>query len=79
MSTTPDDDVKLVDSLVAKLSEHFEAVQIMVSRPYKKGTRCIKRGAGAHEFINDEQSESQAAALGPIINPPDEGEAWRAK
>ncbi len=72
------DDVALVDALVAQLSEHFEAVQIMASRPHKGGTRCIKRGCGnwyarqgmAHEFITDEQSRSQANEIAPLINPP---------
>jgi len=78
---------KILAAHVAQLSEHFDCVQIMVSTHMPGDqTMCCKRGCGnwyarqgmAREFITDEESASQAAEIAPLINPPDEGDKWKA-
>ncbi len=77
---------KLASAAVVQLSENFDCVQVMVSSLTEQNkTLCVKRGSGnwyarqgmAHEFITDDVSESQANAIAPKINGPDEGEKWK--
>lgn len=77
---------KLLEGFVAKLSEHFDAVQILASFPKNGGTAFTKRGAGnwfarqgmAHEFIQENQAFNNAAELKSFLPPPDEtGDEWK--
>lgn len=73
--------MKMIQATAAQLGEHFEAVQILVSRPQEGGggTHCVKSGIGnwyarqgmAHEFIEEDKAQEHAAALGSRINPPE--------
>lgn len=73
----------MLDEMVAKLREHFDAVEIMVSWQRDEGdgrTLGLKRGGGswyarqgmAHEFIETDRAQEHAAALARQIRP--EGE-----
>jgi hypothetical protein len=64
--------LEIVDTAVARLGEHFDAVQIMVSCPNGDGgTLCLKRGSGnwyarqgmAQEFIGSAQAKEIADAI----------------
>jgi hypothetical protein len=77
---------EIVELAAIKLGEHFAAVQIMVSYPADGGgTWSTKRGCGdwyariglAHEFIAQDQAETQANELSSKINPPDEDKNWK--
>lgn len=76
--------VKIVDSAVAALGEHFDSVQILVSVVEGTKTRCIKRGSGnwyarqgmAQEFVSEELAEESASRIAGKLNPPDEG--WKS-
>lgn len=71
---------EIVDRAVNQLGEHFSSVQIMVSFNEEGLTKCIKRGSGdwyarqgmAHEFINADIAQENAAQLAEKINPPEE-------
>lgn len=62
----------ICEEAVARLGEHFDAVQIFVSLPMDGGgTRCIKKGGGnwyarqgmAHEFINEDMAQEIAVKV----------------
>ncbi len=78
---------KLADEFVAKMGEHFDVVQVMVSWRDERGhTMCSKRGCGnwyarqgmAHEFINEDVAQETARAISEIERPPDSGDDWKA-
>lgn len=66
---TPED----VQRIAFELGEHFDSVQILVSKCEEGYTRCIKRGAGnwyarhamCQEFINTAQAIELAEAIKP--------------
>lgn len=79
---------KMLDRTLSQLSEHFDCVQIVAStlepdgstRPYVRGTgNWFARRALCQYFIERDQADTQASILGPVINPPDEGDAWKEK
>lgn len=76
---THDEAQQHLETVAAQLSEHFEAVQIMVSWPVEGGgTYNLYRGAGnwfarrgmAHHFIEEDQAQDSAAALSRVIPQP---------
>lgn len=78
---TPDDIDKLVSDTAAKLGEHFEAVQIMVTWPADEGgTKSLMRGTGnwyarqgmAQEFIGRDRAQEQAHEIARQLKPEDE-------
>lgn len=80
---SPADLDKLVSETAAKLGEHFEAVQIMVTWPDEggNGTKSLMRGTGnwyarqgmAQEFIGRDRAQEQAHEIARKLKP--EGEA----
>lgn len=88
---TPEEAQQHLETVAAQLSEHFEAVQLMVSWPAEGGggTRKLYRGAGnwfarrgmAHHFIEEDQAEDSAAALSRVIPQPqpprEDGDEWK--
>lgn len=76
----------LLDRVAAKLSEHFEAVQIVASVTQREGTRFFKRGNGnwfarlemCRQFIGDSDRIDQAKEIGREITPPNDDEKWKA-
>lgn len=74
MSQKPDDTAeiyKLLDDTLARLAEHFEAIQIMVTRYTEDGTQHVSRGTGnwyarqgmAHEFIGLARADEVAERI----------------
>ncbi len=69
---SPQEGKKLLIDYSAKLSEHFDAVQIMVSYPWEGGTQPLYAGSGnwfarqgmAHDFIQLEEAEQIAREIG---------------
>lgn len=83
---TNEDASRLLEQAAAALGEHFDAVQIVASRPMDGGgTACTKRGAGnfyarlamCREFIENNSQGDAAEFLARKINPPDEGDDWK--
>lgn len=78
---------RIVDECVARIAEHVDAVQIMVSWNEEAMTQCLKRGAGnwharqgmAHEFIERDKAQEHANELARRIKPPPplDGEEWK--
>lgn len=76
---------KLVNETANRLSEHFGAVQILVSWMDGGHTKGYKFGAGdwyarqglAHEFITEDIAMDTARKLASELNKPDEGDAWK--
>lgn len=72
--------LQLLDDTNAKLVEHFDAVQIMVTWNENGNTRDCLRGAGnwharqgmAHMFIERDVAQEHADCLGKQLNPPSE-------
>lgn len=72
-----DADVKLIDDAILVLREHWECVQIMVSRvnEEEEGTETIIRGKGnfwarkglAQDFIDRENQEEAASKIAEKI------------
>lgn len=72
----------MLEDVAAKLREHFDAVQILVSwqADENRGTYCVKRGAGnwwarqgmARDFVQADQAASTANALAHAIRPENE-------
>jgi hypothetical protein len=66
----------IVENAAAKLFEHFDSVQILVSKTGLEGTTSVKRGLGnwyarqgmAHEFISDDKARSQAEEIRMALN-----------
>lgn len=77
----------LIDELAAKVGEHFDAVQILVSWTDEGSTYCSKRGRGnwyarmgmCHEFIKKNEADDAACLIAEKINPPNEGDDWKDK
>lgn len=65
---THDEARKMVEDLAAKLGEHFDSVQVLVSSVEEGGTRCIRSGVGnfyarlgmAQEFIDQDRARLNA-------------------
>jgi hypothetical protein len=85
---TPEQRIEKIDWLLAQLSEHFDAVQVLTSWSEQCETRSIFRGAGnwharqgmAHEFINKDVAQEHAFAMRSADTPPpdnDDSEAWK--
>lgn len=77
---------KIVEEAAAKLGEHFDSVQILVSWGVDGGgTKSCFSGTGnwyarqgmAHEFINSDIAQDAAQQIAEKLNPPDEGDAWK--
>lgn len=84
---TPEQADALLAKIAINLGEHFDCVQIVASRVEANGdTRSFMRGTGNwfarralyQHFIERDQADTTARTLGPVINPPDEGDKWRA-
>lgn len=63
---------QLLQRTAEQLGEHFDAVQILASKPRDGGgTACFKSGAGnwyarqgmAHEFVEEAKAQDHAAAM----------------
>lgn len=76
----------LVEDAAARLGEHFDAVQILASRPLDGGgTACTKSGVGnwyarqgmAQEFITQDQAQELSTQIAERMNPPDDGDQWK--
>jgi hypothetical protein len=80
-----DEAKQICEELAAKLSEHFEAVQILVSWNEDGSTQCVKRGCGnfyarramASEFVEEDMAQIQAHEIVERLDPPDTSEAWK--
>lgn len=79
---------QFVERVAEHLGEHFDAVQILVSRsrPAGGGTEGIRRGCGnwyarqgmAQEFISIDRAIDQANEIARAITPPPpDGDEWR--
>jgi len=76
---------KLLKSSISVLMEHFEAVQILVSRSTPEETQSLFIGRGnwfarqgmAREFITEDESRTMANELGETLNSDDSGESWK--
>lgn len=78
---------ELVASVAAQLGEHFSSVQILGSwQADGGGTKRVMLGVGdfyarqglAHEFINADIAHENARHIAQSLNPPDEGDNWKA-
>ena len=75
---------KLLETSISVLMEHFEAVQILVSRSTPEETQSIFSGRGnwfarqgmAREFITENESRTMANELSETINSDNSGESW---
>ncbi len=64
---------QMIEAIASQLSEHFDAVQILVSFPSDGGTQGLTAGRGnwyarqgmAHEFVQREQAREIAYAITP--------------
>lgn len=85
---TGDEVNEMLDEIAAKLGEHFDAVQLMVTWNEEGITYAAKRGSGnwyarqglAHEFINADIAVENARQLAEIMPKPeidDDGEEWK--
>jgi hypothetical protein len=71
---------RICEDAVAKLGEHFEAIQIMVSWTEPDGTLCVRRGGGnwyarqgmAHDFINSDKAQTEAREIAQQLDREDE-------
>ena len=85
--TTDEEARAQVRKAVAVLLEHFDAVQILVSGTHPKGgTSFVYEGGGnwfarqgmAHDFIQKDQADTNAAQIAGKITPPsDSGDEWK--
>lgn len=72
--------IKLVEDYAARLGEHFEAVQIMVTWNEEGLTKNLNRGVGnwyarqgmAHEFINADVAQENARQIAERLEPPED-------
>ncbi len=75
---------KLADQFAFQLGEHFDAVQVLVSRNLEGRTRCHKTGCGnwyarqgmAQEFKQEDQSRDLAYELSKVLTPPSEPDTY---
>lgn len=81
-----DEAEKLIQETVARISEHFDAVEIMATWQEQGLSHCYKSGAGnwyarvgmAREFLMCDQAHTAAHELKQVLpDPPDDGEGWR--
>ncbi len=71
---------KMLDEVLEKIGEHFEAVQILASNSDASGTRSYSRGCGnffarigtAQRFLKIDESEDAAHVLSKILNDEDQ-------
>lgn len=78
---------QMLEAAAARLGEHFEAVQIMVTWQEGGQTFGLKRGVGnwyarvalAQEMVSVDRSCDLAAQISKVIPqpPPDEGDDWK--
>lgn len=79
--TKKDQISEVVDKALHDLGEHFEHVQILLTRTVEGRTHSVMKGCGnwharigiCHEFINNEVAQEHAIQLADKLNPPDEG------
>ncbi len=72
-----DDASKMVLDTAHRLAEHFDCVQIMVTRMDQGNTLCVKKGVGnwyarrgmAHEFIEQGIHEDAAEKIAEKLKP----------
>lgn len=65
----------LISQVAAQLGEHFDAVQIMVTRNVEAVTSACYRGCGnwyarqgmAHEFIQQDKAQIEAIELAQVM------------
>lgn len=70
---------EIIERIAAQLAEHWEGVQILVSRAEPDGTGRYFYGVGnwytrqgmAHDFIKSEEARTAASEIGKAINPDD--------
>lgn len=74
---SPAEQFKLVDSAVVKLAEHFDSVQILVTKVTPKGgTQFITSGSGdwfarkaaCQEFVERDQADTVARTIRKVSN-----------
>lgn len=78
----PEEVNALFDEIIARLGEHFDAVQIMVSWNEESTTQSISRGSGnwyarqgmAHEFVNKDMAQENAHQIAARIGMSEEDE-----
>jgi hypothetical protein len=81
---------KILNQVADQLGEHFDAVQILVTRmaPEGKGTERYSSGSGnwyarqgmAHAFIKCDEADTFAHEMGKkLAPPPDDSETWKEK
>lgn len=85
---TDDERHRILDEAVAKLAEHFDVVQILVSWTDDRTTYAKKAGSGnwyarrgmAEEFVDSSRDEDLASRIAKAQEPPpDESESWKDK
>lgn len=78
--------VSFIDAEVAKILEHVDAVQILVSWNEQAISKNLYRGGGnwfarqgmAHDFINQDVAQENAKQLADKLEPPpDDAESWK--
>ncbi len=83
---TPEEIHRLVEGVATQLSEHFDAVQILVSWNEEAICKNLYAGAGnwyarqgmAHDFINQDVAQENAKQISAKLEPPlDDAEAWK--
>lgn len=83
---TSEEAQKLCEEFAARMHEHFDHVQILATWNEEGITKRVARGAGnwyarqgmAHEFINMDIAQDTAHQLAAVINPPEDGDDWKA-
>lgn len=81
--TNPDAE-KLLEQFAAKIGEHFDCVQVLVSWTENGHTKGLKKGVGnwyarqglAHEFINEDVAQENARQLSEALEPPPD-DTWK--
>ena len=84
---TAEEAEKLCEEFAAKLGEHFEAVQILVTWSEDGLSMCTKRGTGnwyarmgmAREFLICDQAQTNADEIGRVLPKDDDGDDWKEK
>lgn len=85
---THEESAALLKRAAAELGEHYDAVQILVSWNEQGITSCGSYGTGnwyarqgmAHEFIQKDIAQENAAQLASKLEPPsDDSETWKKK
>lgn len=75
----------LLSQFAGKLGELFDHVQIMVTWNEDGFTKAWYKGRGnwyarqgmAHEFIKQNEAQTQAKEIADHMNPPDDSDDWR--